>query len=367
MTSTLLAPRLDGVAFRPVPVPDSLAEDEAGLFRSFVDVRNEIYREINGDADEDVLPEQLRAALADETDELMRRWLIVDEGSVVGRIGLDLPLEEGSHIAFWLVELLEHVWGRGIGHAALEFAEQWAHAHGRTVLQSGATHPERTGPRLPSPTGYGSVPRDHAARFFLRHGYTLQQVERYSALPLDAGTYAQVARLLDDARRAAAGYRVVQWCIPTPPEHAAGYAWMKSRMITDTPSAAIEYDEEVWDAARLARHEEPYLSAGVTMQVTAARDEASGQLVAFNELVTGTSPGSAGHQQDTLVLKEHRGHRLGMLVKCAGLLSWRDIAPDSPRVHTYNAEENRPMLDINEAIGFRPVSYSGLWKKVLDG
>jgi len=121
----------------------------------------------------------------------------------------------------------------------------------------------------------------------------------------------------------------------------------------------------VWDAARVAEHERPYLEAGRTLHVTAAQHVATGELSAFNELVIGADRAQATHQEDTLVLAAHRGHRLGMLVKCAALREWRTIAPDSPRVITYNAEENRPMLDINERIGFTPVAHNGAWKKIL--
>src|SRR5690606_27927064 len=136
---------------------------------------------------------------------------------------------------------------------------------------------------------------------------------------------------------------------------------MKARMSTDAPSAGLDMPEETWDAARIAKHDEQYTASQRLIHVTAAQHIATGQLCAFNELVIGKDRTGVTHQEDTLVLKEHRGHRLGLLVKCAGLVAWRDIAPDSPRVITYNAEENRPMLSINEAIGFTPVSYEGAW------
>lgn len=354
-----------GIAFQPLVIPKSMDAPEAADFAEMVRVRNIVYRQISGRDDNDITADELLPFYQPDEYELRFVWTVVKDDAVVGRIGVDIPLEGDSKALYWLIELQREVWSQGIGSAAYEFVEQVAREHGRTVLESWAKHPEAPGPRLDPPTGFGSVPLDHAARFYLSHGYSLEQVERFSELELSTSADT-VDRLLAEATEAARGYRVVDWFAPTPPERADGYAQMKARMSTDAPTAGLEMPEETWDAARIAKHDEQYTSSQRLIHVTAAQHIETGQLCAFNELVIGKDRTGVTHQEDTLVLKEHRGHRLGLLVKCAGLVAWRDIAPDSPRVITYNAEENRPMLSINEAIGFVPVSYEGAWKKVLD-
>lgn len=352
------------VEFRPLALPESVDSPDAGDLLEMVRVRNLVYREITGHDDDAMPADELLPHLRSSEYETRKMWIVLEHGRVIGRVGVDLPLEEGSKVAFWLIELLREAWGRGIGSAAYEIVESYARENGRSVLQSWAQHPTADGPRLTPPTGFGEIPEDHAARFYLRHGYSLEQIERESAFDLLAG-FGAVESLLAQAEAASSDYRVLQWFAPTPAEYADGYAWMKSRMATDAPAAAMEFDEETWDAARIAEHDARYTDVGQTLQVTAAQHIATGELCAFNELVVGKDRTTASHQEDTLVLKDHRGHKLGTLVKCAGLISWRALVPDSPRVITYNAEENRPMLDINEAIGFAPIAYNGAWKKVL--
>ena len=74
-----------------------------------------------------------------------------------------------------------------------------------------------------------------------------------------------------------------------------------------------------------------------------------------------------GWQGDTLVHGDHRGHRLGMLVKVANLEAMAAERPSTRRVHTWNAGENQWMLAINVALGFRRVATEGAWQKRVTG
>jgi GNAT superfamily N-acetyltransferase len=355
----------EDATLHPLVLPARADAAGAGEFRELARVRNDVYRAITGRDEQDLEPEALLPLLRSRPERTTTVWAVRVAGEIVGRAVVDIPHEEGSRTAIASIEIHPRVWGRGIGTAVLPHIEAAARQHGRTVIQNWTEQPASSGDRITARTGHGSVPDDHVSRFLLRHGFSLEQVYRVSRLDLDGPAAGRSAALHHDAVRAAVGYRVLQWEVPTPPEHLDGYAWLKSRMSTDAPSAGLEADEERWDAERVVAGEKRVVEMRQRLLVTVAQHLESGELAAFTEIGIGPDMTATTHQHDTLVLREHRGHRLGQLVKCASLATWRDLAPQSRAVVTYNAEENRPMLSINEAMGFEAIAYEGAWRKDL--
>ncbi|QMU98052.1 GNAT family N-acetyltransferase [Microbacterium esteraromaticum] len=363
MTITLPA----DATLRPLELPARADAGPSPAVQAYAAVRNELLVETTGRDDDCLTASELLSTLSSTPDRDRRHWAIELDGDTVGRCALDILQDDGGETAFITVALLRRAWSRGIGSAAYAEIERIARDAGVRKLLNWSEHHDADAPlpRIESPTGFGSAPADRSARFLQRKGFRLEQIVRGSALHWDDELAHHLTRLRDDAAAHAHGYRVIQWMIPTPDEHIDGYAWMKSRMSTDVPDGDLGMPEEVWDAERVRRQDSRIIQRGWSMLVTAALHITTGELAAFNELAIGDVPTAGSHQWDTLVLSEHRGHRLGMLVKTAGLLAWRERHPASPRVTTYNAEENRPMLSINEAIGFTPIAYEGAWRKDL--
>lgn len=348
----------------PLHVPADADGPDAADFRTMIEIRNRVVSLVLGEQAQIVTPHQALPAWQDDSDEETIGFLVRADGQPIGRALLYLPTEEGSTVAEPHIEIVPEHQGRGAGRLAFARLEQTAREHGRTTLQSWTNHRQLGGERLTASTGWGSIPVGHVSRSLLAAGYALGQVYRASALDLTA-SMGRIVELRDAAQAAAPGYRYVSWGLPTPPDRREGFARMKARMSTDAPAGDISFEEETWDAARIERLDARLAAQGFTRLLGAIEHIDTGELVAYNELVHIGAPDANTTQMDTLVLKEHRGHRLGMLVKCENLLRWREFMPQSPRVTTNNAEENRPMLDINEAMGFAPIAYAGAWQKLL--
>ena len=353
-----------GATLHPLVLPARADAGSSPAFHAYADVRNRCLEEASGRDDDRFTADELLPLLTSDAHMHRRQWRILRGERTIGVAFLNISRDGDGDTAMSAISVLRDEQGRGIATAVAGHLEPLARAEGVRVLQMWTEHLPSDEPTLEPPTGFGSVPRDHISRFLLAQGWTLEQVDRVSEYRWDECD--GLPALLAAAEQAASGYRVVQWLLPTPEARLDGYAWMKSRMSTDAPDAAMDSPEESWDADRVREQDSRWLDMGHTVQVTAAEHIATGELCAYNELSLKGADDSVTQQNDTLVLAEHRGHRLGLLVKAAGLLSWHERYPRSRRVVTYNAEENRPMLSINEQIGFAPIGYGGAWKKVLD-
>lgn len=348
----------------PLIVPASLHDDDAADFRAYGELNRLICDESVGLPDLAPDAEQMLATWQDPTDSLQTGFVARADGEIVGMITITYPQEEGARSAEIDLLVPAQHWGKGVEDALLDLADAEALAHGRSLIQTWTLHrPIRAERMITPPTGWGTIPATPLSEAIEARGYLFEQVERNSEFDLRADPARLLALLADAEEAAGPDYRVLQWMAPTPAEYQAGYASILARLTTDAPSGDMEFAEERWDADRVVRRERRLTSAGQALSVAAVQHVPTGDLVAYNELLIPADRSAVTHQLGTLVSGLHRGHRLGMLVKCANLLQWRELMPLSPTVSTFNAEENRPMLGINEAIGFVPVSYAGAWQK----
>jgi GNAT superfamily N-acetyltransferase len=347
-------------------IPAAIGEAGWDDFVEMTRVRNEIEAATVGTPELGFSPEELLPRWVDAHDP-RRLFLARVDGRIVGRGSYEFATEPRDPVGWLTVEVLPEFRRRGIGHALFEAMAVVARRDGRTVYQSGFfSRTNVPGPKLTSPTGFGSVPaKDDGVRFALAHGFSLQQVERASrlALPVDPAVLAKHRAQAEAA--AGPDYRVVRWEGRTPVGRRADLAMLRRRMLTDAPYGALDIREEEWTAERVRDQDDIEAKSPRVLLTTSVEHIPSGQLVAFNELSVPPDLGRPVAQRDTLVLSEHRGRRLGMLLKIDNIQALTQTHPGHPAITTGNAEENRYMLDVNEAVGFVALAYESAWKRVL--
>ncbi|WP_159961655.1 GNAT family N-acetyltransferase [Blastococcus haudaquaticus] len=274
------------------------------------------------------------------------RALVVD-GAVVGALRLIFTLRDNTGVA--TLDLAVHPGHRrrGLGSRLLSEAGRLAAARGRTSMIADVDEP---------------VPDNPGRAFALRHGWTcdLLETRRDLLLPPDE---ERLAALEAEAAVAGAEYELVTWRDRTPDHLLDDRALLWRRMTTDAPQGDLPVEEEDWDGGRIREWEANSLARDRTvLSAGALRD---GRLVAFTDLHVPLAQPERAQQSGTLVLGEHRGHRLGARMKAAVLRDLAAAFPQVRRITTYNSEGNRPMVAVNEALGFRPAGQLSCWSTRL--
>jgi len=161
----------------------------------------------------------------------------------------------------------------------------------------------------------------------------------------------KLARLRGPAERAAAGYSLVSWAGPVPEEYIEQAATVYNGM-ADAPRDP-EITHEAWDAQRVRERVNNVRSQyGMRDYTVAARHDDTGELAGLTEVSVDPGDPGWGFQVYTVVSREHRGHRLGLLLKIAMMELLATTEPQLERIVTWNDQSNEQMIAVNEAMGY---------------
>lgn len=261
-------------------------------------------------------------------------FLALVDGKVVGLAELTLPERDNRHLAWaWLGIDPDHR-RRGLGTAVVEQLADRSRAAGRRTLVI---------------EGWES---DAARGFAAARGFELGSQWVCRRQLMAEVDWDQVAKLHEEATLHAPAYQLERRFGRTPDGELEALAELTAS-INDAPMDDLDFEDEVFDAERIRAYEDAQLAPGHTMLRVLARHRETGALAGHSVVVVDAERPWIGEQHDTAVAREHRGHRLGMLVKTE-MLSWlREVQPQLEYVDTGNAETNRHMIAVNEELGYR--------------
>jgi GNAT superfamily N-acetyltransferase len=240
-----------------------------------------------------------------------------------------------------------------IGTALAAAVERHARTFDRTVLNCNVEIPTElvaTSPAEPFAHAMGFTPIQYANR-------------RHLILPIEP---ERLTALREEVERHTTGYRILTFTSPWPEEFIEDECELNRRMSTDEPTNDTTDREQMWDSDRVAKAETLRAAQGVRKLIAAAQHIESGRLVAYTQLVVADVRPDDAWQWATIVLKEHRGHRLGLAVKLANIEYMAQVFPSAWRISTGNAQENAPMISVNDRMGFEVVATDTFWQKTLE-
>jgi GNAT superfamily N-acetyltransferase len=273
-----------------------------------------------------------------------------DGGRAIGAAGIVMPTKDNLTTLQFVLHVHPKARRRGVGSVLMEHISDVARVRGRSSISTS------------SEFAVGAVAP--GVGFAKKHGFApaLRESLRVLRLPLDEQAAAELAAA---AAGPSAAYHSVAWRDRFPDELIDGIANLETQMSVDMPTGDLVKEEQVWDAARLRLMEETAVEMGNVSYYVAAVEGATKVVAAYTLIAVNEKSRETGRQFVTVVGREHRGHRLGILVKLANLRQVMELSPETVRIQSWNADTNEHMIRVNDRLGFEVKGQSIAWQKHL--
>ncbi|MBL0887108.1 GNAT family N-acetyltransferase [Myceligenerans indicum] len=346
------------------PHPPSPDHADAWAYHGIARIAQAVSLETWGVADTALSADDVHVTMSNQQyADKIRLVAVEDDGgapAVLGHAILVMPTRANTHLVVVPeLEVAPDARGNGVGRALAEASIDRARAAGRSTMlfsvDFGEEDPDET-EWVTASSGKGRIAAGlPGVRLARSLGFECAIVERKSLLelPLAPG----VVEAFEAESRVAAGdaYRLHTWHDHVPEEWIDAYAALETALGADEPRGDQDIEADPWDAERVRIADAQHAARGNGYVATAAEHVATGELAGMTMLIHPKDEKHEYAEQDaTVVLRAHRGHRLGMLVKAVNAQALLEAKPNAKRVWTWNNEENPHMLAINVAMGFRP-------------
>lgn len=196
------------------------------------------------------------------------------------------------------------------------------------------------------------VQSDPASAFWAARGFGEAYVERSSLLQIAAVDWPLMQHWVDAAQPARdAGYRLTFW--PALPDDGIDDVIALAVGMADAPLDDLAIDHATPSATSLQEWTRRWSDHGSERWSMIIHAPDGRPAAITGVLIHATRPHIAW-QRSTTTLAEHRNRGLGRWVKAAMMQRLHQELPELEMIDTENAESNRPMLNLNEEMGYVP-------------
>ena len=267
-------------------------------------------------------------------------------GRVTGVAELSLSLWDNTHLGVVSVTVDPVARRQGIGRQLFESGVERIRADGRRlVLAESFDQP---------------VAVAFAEAMGMRRGLT--EVDRRQ--DLTTVDWARLDREHAAARGHAEGYELVRIAGAVPDDLIDDVVTLTAA-INDAPTEDLDVEDEVFSPERIRSSEAVQVARERRLYRIVARERATGILAGHTVVAVEAQHPWQGWQYDTSVLRAHRGHRLGLLLKAEMMYWLREQEPQLRLIDTGNAGSNAHMIRVNELLGYHVVATAIEWQRSL--
>lgn len=278
--------------------------------------------------------------------ETVPRWLLREDGEIAGVAVAFMDLEQNLENGFGRIHVRPERRGRGFARRLAQPVVEALEAGGRERIATSITR--------------GAEAEGFAEWLGLKSVYA----DKRSRLVIAEIDQEMIRQWIDRAPERASDYELLYVESPFPDEVLDKYCDLQFALNT-APREDLESDDEVTTPAIWRDTEEKQALKATDLRTYVAVHRPSGDFVGSTTVLTDRLQPDQAWQWETVVVPEHRDRGLGRWLKAAMIEKLVTEFPAVDRIDTWNAGSNEPMLNINIAMGFKPIHLSNTWQGKL--